>query len=250
MKKRLLFLVLNVFVGFCYSRDEMQQDSICTLFNYNQAEIPDADELLERLNKLDAATITHIRLVGYTDSSGSIARNRILAGERIKAVELLLRKSGLKHLSIETYNANETSGFRAVPDKLNRRVDLLFFRKPETKEVPKFTFELNKPLNLNINFVGGRADFLPESQANLEQLRNLMLEDTTLLLKLHGHVCCADDMLLSEKRAYAVMSYLIQSGIDPKRMISKGFSNNKPLVPEISEANKSQNRRVEAIFYR
>ena len=77
-----------------------------------------------------------------------------------------------------------------------------------------------------------------------------MVEDTTLLLKLHGHVCCADDMELSKKRALAVMNYLSQNDVDYKRMSAEGFSNSKPLVPDDSETNMSLNRRVEAIFYR
>lgn len=250
MKRIGLVILLNLRVCLSHAQNEVRTDSVSILFDYNRFEVLDEAALQSQLNGIDLSKVAHIRLVGYTDSIGTQTRNTILAAARISAVKRVLQKTGLHSLKIEILNANETSGFRAVPDELNRRVDILLYGKPEIKEAPKLAFELNKPLNLNINFVGGRADFLPESQANLEQLRNIMLEDTTLLLKLHGHVCCADDMPLSEKRAYAVLSYLIESGVDHKRMTAAGFSNRKQLVPEISEVNKSLNRRVEAIFYR
>jgi len=221
------------------------------LFAYNRAEVVNADELLARFSQLDASGISSVRLSGYTDSVGSLARNEVLAAERIRSVKEILTRTGLRKLKIESVNANETSGFRAVPDELNRRVDILFFAKnTPPKPKPTLTFELNKPVNLNVNFKGGTAEFLTASYPNLEVLKKTMLEDTTLMLKLQGHVCCADDMDLSVRRAYAVMRYLSQNDIDYKRMTAEGFSNSRLLVPDDSEEHMSINRRVEAIFYR
>ncbi len=247
MKLNLLSIYFLFLAASCFAQNEVRKDSLSVLFAYNQSEILDTDQFLEQLKKVDVSSLSVVRLIGYTDSSGSFSRNTHLAADRIRSVEDLLKTTALSRVKIETVNANETSGFRLVPDEQNRRVDLLFYGK---KEVPKLAFELNKPLNLNINFIGGSAEFLSTSYPNLIKLRNLMVEDTTLLLKLHGHVCCADDMELSEKRAYAVMSYLSQNDVDYQRMSAEGFSNSKRLVPDDSETNMSLNRRVEAIFYR
>lgn len=247
MKLTLLSICIHFLFASCFAQNDVRKDSLSTFFAYNQAEIFHVDQFLEQLKTIDASSLSVLRLVGYTDSTGSLSRNTDLAAERLKTVADLLKETPLRNIRIEIVNANETSGFRVVPDELNRRVDLLFYGK---KELPKLAFELNKPLNLNINFIGGRADFLPESYPNLTRLRNLMVEDTTLLLKLHGHVCCADDMELSKKRAFAVMNYLSQNDVDYQRMTAEGFSNSKPLVPDDSETNMSLNRRVEAIFYR
>ncbi|WP_300665755.1 OmpA family protein [Fluviicola sp.] len=247
MKLNLLSICFILSCSSCFAQDEVRKDSLSVLFAYNQSEVFHTDQFLEQLKKVDVSSLSVIRLVGYTDSSGSVSRNNHLAADRIKAVEDLLKNTALSRVKIETVNANETSGFRVVPDEENRRVDILFYGK---KEVPKLAFELNKPLNLNINFIGGSAEFLSGSYTNLVKLRNLMVEDTTLLLKLHGHVCCADDMELSKKRAFAVMNYLSQNDVDYKRMSAEGFSNSRRLVPDDSETNMSLNRRVEAIFYR
>lgn len=247
MKRTLLSICLHFLFASCFAQNEERKDSISTFFAYNQAEILHVDQFLEQLKTTDASTLSLIQLVGYTDSTGSLSRNTDLATERLNAVVDLLKETPLGKIRIETINANETSGFRVAPDELNRRVDLLFYGK---RELPKLAFELNKPLNLNINFIGGSAEFLTTSYPNLIKLRNLMVEDTTLLLKLHGHVCCADDMELSKKRAFAVMNYLSQNDVDYQRMTAEGFSNSKRLVPDDSETNMSLNRRVEAIFYR
>ncbi|WP_343635927.1 OmpA family protein [Fluviicola sp.] len=249
MKSLVLLTVVIFSVAFCRAQNEVRKDSITASFAYNQSEILDAEKLLSQLEKMDASSLTLIRLVGYTDSTGSLKRNKALASDRIRSVERLLNNSGLNRVKVETLNANETSGFRTAPDVLNRRVDLLVYGKI-TVTKPKLTVELNTPLNLNINFVGGKSEFLTSSYPNLEELKNLMLEDSTLQLKLHGHVCCDNDMPLSIKRAEAVMNFLVQNGIDPKRMSAQGFSNTMELVPDNSEEHMSMNRRVEAIFYR
>lgn len=248
--KSILLLAFFVFLAsISQAQNESLKDSITASFAYNQAEILNAENLLQVLDKIDASSLTFIKVIGYTDSTGSLKRNKVLAAERIRSVESVLKSSDLNRVKVETVNANELSGSRAVPDEMNRRVDLLIYGTNSASK-PKLAFELNKPLNLNINFVGGKAEFLTTSYPNLEKLKNLMLEDSTLHLELHGHVCCDNDMPLSIKRAEAVMQYLIQNKINPNRMTAEGFSNFKLLAPDNSEANMSLNRRVEAIFFR
>ena len=48
---------------------------------------------------------------------------------------------------------------------------------------------------------------------------------------------------LAVRRAKAARSYLISQGVDPKRLIAKGYADKKPL--KISAAEGSINRRVE-----
>ena len=251
MKLTLLFGFLLSSIFGCFAQNQVRKDSIIASFAYNQSEVLNADALLQELDQIDLSSLTLIKLIGYTDSTGSLKRNKILAADRIKAVEKVLKNSRLSSVKIERVNANELSGSRVVPDELNRRVDILFFAKNDPpKPKSSLNFELNKPVNLNVNFKGGTAEFLATAYPNLELLKKAMLADTTLMLRLQGHVCCENDVDLSFKRAYAVAAYLNRNGIDHERMLSEGFSNKQPLVPDDSEANMAVNRRVEAIFYR
>jgi outer membrane protein OmpA-like peptidoglycan-associated protein len=50
---------------------------------------------------------------------------------------------------------------------------------------------------------------------------------------------------LSENRAFAVESYLIDQGIVKKRITSKGYGNTQPLADNTSEEGRALNRRTE-----
>jgi outer membrane protein OmpA-like peptidoglycan-associated protein len=249
MKLNLLFLFLFSF-SVCFAQDQVRKDSIAVSFAYNESEILNAEYLLTRLSKIETSSLTVIKLIGYTDSTGSLKRNKVLAADRIRSVETLLKSSGLSRVKVETVNANETSGYRTVPDALNRRVDVLIYAENTGSSNSKLVFELNKAVNLNINFIGGQDAFLQESYPRLDQLLDILTKDSTLNVKLHGHVCCASDYELSVKRANAVFNFLKRNGIAASRISAEGFSNSRRLVPDDSEEHMSMNRRVEAIFFR
>ncbi len=67
-----------------------------------------------------------------------------------------------------------------------------------------------------------------------------------------GHTCDLGpetfNQHLSEKRADAVMTYLLKKGIDPGQITVKGEGEKKPLLPNSSEANRKKNRRVEIML--
>jgi len=50
---------------------------------------------------------------------------------------------------------------------------------------------------------------------------------------------------LSEKRAQAVVDYLVKAGLPAARFTATGFGATQPLVPNDSEQGKAQNRRIE-----
>jgi outer membrane protein OmpA-like peptidoglycan-associated protein len=53
------------------------------------------------------------------------------------------------------------------------------------------------------------------------------------------------NMLLSQKRADAMVNYLIINGVSALRLIPVGYGGSKPLVPNFYEADRKLNRRVE-----
>jgi len=55
------------------------------------------------------------------------------------------------------------------------------------------------------------------------------------------------NQLLSEKRAKAVMDYIIKKGIDAKRLSAKGYGYSKPIAENDPKEGNSVNRRVELI---
>ncbi len=75
-----------------------------------------------------------------------------------------------------------------------------------------------------------------------------------LLLEVQGHADERGDddynMRLTEDRAAAVKTYLIEHGVEADRLQSHGYGETKPVCPQHNEACWSKNRRVEFVILR
>ena len=101
----------------------------------------------------------------------------------------------------------------------------------------------------NIQFDYNSYDLTPSSFAELDRLVKLMQDNPSMHIELSAHT---DDvgserfnMLLSQKRGEAARKYLLRHGVEPERIVAKGYGKTKPLVPNDSEENRAINRRVE-----
>ena len=104
-------------------------------------------------------------------------------------------------------------------------------------------------IDLYIHFQPGTAVPLEESYPELDRLVAFMKENGTLAAFLHGHVCCSNNMDISERRAKYVYFYLSKNGIQKTRMDRIGHSNTQPKAfPERTEADRIANRRVTVVF--
>jgi len=54
---------------------------------------------------------------------------------------------------------------------------------------------------------------------------------------------------LSLARAQAVKDYLVQNGMDEKKLFVKGFGENKPIAPNDKPEQRAENRRVELVVF-
>jgi outer membrane protein OmpA-like peptidoglycan-associated protein len=50
---------------------------------------------------------------------------------------------------------------------------------------------------------------------------------------------------LSERRAEAVLDRMVAAGIDPKRLVTRGYGSSKPIAENRDTTGREQNRRVE-----
>lgn len=217
-------------------------DSISVYFDSGSAEINNSNLLIQFFNKTSILN-GKIVLKGYTDTVGGLNYNRKLASNRLIHVCKIIDQTKMKSFEIDTININENYKSNENSMSKNRRVDIIVYQS-ETK------IELNKPILLKINFEGGTANVLRESNKVLQELFQILKCDTTLKAKINGHVCCGPDQQLSLQRAKTVKKYLLLKGINGKRIICQGYSNTLPLVPETSDENMSINRRVEVVFFK
>jgi outer membrane protein OmpA-like peptidoglycan-associated protein len=251
------------------------QSSFTIHFDFNKYNLtPAAKSQLDSflLGEKENLPTLGIQLNGHCDAIGSHEYNNLLSQQRVRAVKKYLLNKGIEEINIgdeighgkkEPLNENKTEEQRQE----NRRVELSFFRVVTTNP-PVISLKekiadstVNSGTNIvlkNINFVGGRHQFLPESYPMLQELLDAMRTYPKLIIRIEGHICCQDgpgDGLdqgtginnLSEARAKAVMDYLVANDIDEKRLSFRGFGHAVPLYPfpENSEEEQKLNRRVE-----
>jgi len=110
--------------------------------------------------------------------------------------------------------------------------------------------KMNVPVVLEgITFETGKADITPESAQIL--MKSLKTAETypEIIVEISGHTdnvgSSTSNQKLSQKRADAVRDWLISKGVSPDRMISKGYGEDNPRVPNDTEENRRMNRRIE-----
>ncbi|MDN5202003.1 OmpA family protein [Fulvivirgaceae bacterium BMA10] len=102
----------------------------------------------------------------------------------------------------------------------------------------------------NIFFDSGKDEIKHESIAELDRIYELLRSSPNLKVQINGHTDNVGEAnynkTLSKKRAKAVERYLISYGVDPNRLSSKGFGEERPLVSNDDEiGGREINRRTE-----
>ena len=106
----------------------------------------------------------------------------------------------------------------------------------------------------DVYFAAGLATVLEESYPKLKRLRDFLILNPTVNIEVHGHVNEDSNkdlvsMKLSKKRAQKVVDYLVDGGVDSKRLKAIGFGNTKPIFKDPqTEEEKEANRRVEILI--
>lgn len=146
-------------------------------------------------------------------------------------------------------------GFRAEADgyiAINQNED--FTAVEEYKEIERILeltpLKVGETVQLNnIFFVQSKAEILPESEPELERLLKLMNDNPSLEIELGGHTdnrgSSSANVDLSQERALAIVKYLVENGIDKKRLEFKGYGGTRPIGSNANEESRSKNRRVE-----
>ena len=101
-----------------------------------------------------------------------------------------------------------------------------------------------------INFVTDSEEILPTSNGLLAEIADVILRHPELRrIEIEGHTDDrggADHNLdLSQRRAEAVRRWLVDHGVEESRISARGYGSTRPLVPNITSANRARNRRVQ-----
>jgi OmpA-OmpF porin, OOP family len=99
------------------------------------------------------------------------------------------------------------------------------------------------------NFETGKTNLQESSYAVLDELVAYLNRKDDERIELGGHTDNvgkpAKNLILSQGRANTVRAYLLTKGIDPARVMAKGYGSTKPIASNKTAAGKAQNRRTE-----
>ena len=100
-----------------------------------------------------------------------------------------------------------------------------------------------------IRFESGRATIEPDSAGLLDRLVEIALRCPTSNIEVGGHTDTdgedAANQALSEKRAQAVVDYLVKAGLPASRFTAVGYGSTQPVAANDTDEGKAQNRRIE-----
>lgn len=117
---------------------------------------------------------------------------------------------------------------------------------PEVKEEVIEALELAVK---NIQFNSGSDVLKASSYASLDQVAELMKENTTFGLKMSGYTDNTGNvdknLELSKRRANAAMAYLVGHGVSQSRLTADGFGIASPVADNNTREGRAANRRVE-----
>jgi outer membrane protein OmpA-like peptidoglycan-associated protein len=101
----------------------------------------------------------------------------------------------------------------------------------------------------NVFFNSGKWDVKSDSYAELDRLVALLSDIPSLKIELSGHTdnvgSVSFNELLSQRRADAVVNYLVGKGVDKKRLSAKGYGQSKPVDSNNTAEGRALNRRTE-----
>jgi OmpA-OmpF porin, OOP family len=110
--------------------------------------------------------------------------------------------------------------------------------------------EVGTTVTLNsVLFIQSKAELLPESYPELNEVIEFMKANPQVEIELSGHTDNRGSfrqlLTLSQQRVNKVKSYMVSKGINAKRITGKGYGGSKPIASNDTEESRALNRRVE-----
>jgi len=110
----------------------------------------------------------------------------------------------------------------------------------------------NKFVLQNLQFAVQSAVLSKDSKKELDKLGKILIDKPTIRIQLQGHTDIIGapnlNLKLSEQRVLAAKKYLVEKGVDGKRISTKGFGGTRPLSKGSTEEEHKKNRRVEIVI--
>jgi len=103
-------------------------------------------------------------------------------------------------------------------------------------------------VRLEVLFPTNSAEIRAESASELDRVASLLRSMPAFTGVIEGHTddvgSARNNQLLSQRRAEAVLDYLVEHGVDATRLRAEGFGESRPEADNSTAEGRAQNRRV------
>ncbi len=121
------------------------------------------------------------------------------------------------------------------------------------KVLPELTaarLSSGEPIRMEkIQFDADSVNIKPDALQTLEEVYDFLYDNPSIIIEVSGHTNSlpADDYCdrISSERAKSVADYIINKGIEARRVISKGYGKRKPVASNLTPEGRKRNQRVE-----
>ena len=159
----------------------------------------------------------------------------------------LIRQAGKEYWIQVSTGAIPLHGYVTVLEREGMKQSLGFLDASAMKKA----IDADGRVALYINFDVDKASLRPDAQPTIAEINTLLGGDPALKLSIEGHTdntgTPTHNQELSTARARSVLGALVGLGVDPARLQSRGFGQDKPLADNASEDGRAKNRRVELV---
>jgi outer membrane protein OmpA-like peptidoglycan-associated protein len=172
-----------------------------------------------------------------SDASGGFSFKDL----RPATVTLKAEASGyMNHVQQQEVRANEDT-----------RATLTMNKKPKTASVKIEGKEIK--ISKQIHFDTDSAKILGDSNSLMEEIADVLQHNPSVQrVEIQGHTdntgTKEHNVQLSDDRANAVRTWLVNAGVESSRLSAKGYGPDRPLAPNVTASNRAKNRRVQFII--
>jgi outer membrane protein OmpA-like peptidoglycan-associated protein len=177
-----------------------------------------------------------------TDANGNFELKNVPAGLALVTAS----KSGYYSQTIPYDQVSYVSPDPDEPDVLK------IYLKNLDESVARMAEDLDKKGTIvlySIHFETGSAAITQASEEVLQNLAEVIKERPGIKIEVGGHTDSdgADDMNLdlSQRRAQAVVDWLVNKGVNRNNLTAKGYGETNPVASNYTSEGKAANRRVE-----
>lgn len=240
-------------------------------FTSNRPEGKGDDDIYTFVNNDPNLKIVNYFLAGITYTHDDEGNEQILAGTQVKIFDDENNELGEIITGTDgkfSFRVSESEHYLLMADKkdfFTTRTDFTTVGKEVNKDslknlVTNITFNtklvlekivLDKSIVLeNIYYDLDKSDIRADAALELDKLVNILIDNPQVRIELSSHTDtrAEDDynLRLSQRRSEAAVNYIIKKGVDPKRIVARGYGETQLIIKDAqTEEEHEKNRRTE-----